>query len=489
LKLISKKEALTGFLFLLVLTSVVGCVSIDSSEYRQTVLVKSNPPGAVILENGERIGVTPEYVRVRRRSHPKLTLVKAGEAERTVELETHYRWADSFFSDFLFLRAAPVAWGIDYLTGNAWRMDDPLEVEFEPGHALLPIHPTDVVAVAPPEVADPDIADAIGLLVENKLSTEYSVLPYARTAPLFNYYGSNQGLSSDPELRDNLLYQLPAKQIFLSKAVPEGDGYKVSGQLTNKFTGDKGDTHSWTISPESGELKEEFTTHEFFARHFRFLPNTLFLSFSNYQASLDVDNTPVNGRALGNRTFGEQAINYLSAISLQHLDRPSTWSRAHWVFEFVPSFDLSRKRIAFNGYAPLQDVEFDRWYVSGGYGIEVGHQSKIGLFYVDFIPNLTWTQLSFTAPQGDETISNTSLTATFELGYSYFITQHLVGRIFGRTVTEDSELWGRAVSDITGRAQSVSGVNSVFSGISIGYYIPSALRGTSGWKVDRSKTY
>ena len=138
--MISKKEALIGFLFLyvrlfprtclfLVALFMGACASLDASDYRQTVLVNSSPPGATIYERGKKIGTTPEYVRVRRRHHPELTLDFGSGITRNLDLKTHYRWGDSFGADFLFLEFAPVAWGVDWATGNIWRLDDPAEAE------------------------------------------------------------------------------------------------------------------------------------------------------------------------------------------------------------------------------------------------------------------------------------------------------------------------------------------------------------------------
>lgn len=480
-----KKEADLGFLFLCAL-ALVGCASIDSSDYRQTVLVTSNPPGAAIYQHGEKLGVTPAFVRVSRQHHPELGLEYFDKAKKQVDLTTHYRWLDSFGMNLLVLQMAPIGWLVDWSTGTAWRMDDPKEIVFNVKHEHE-IAKSYSVAIAPPVINNLDVADALGSVLENKLKGPFKVIPYEKTSALFSYYGSDQGLTENKTQRYNLFFELPAEQILVSKAEPKGDGYLVTAHLKNKFTDKDTGEYSWEITPAEGGLKEEFSTHRVFDQYFHLLPNTAFLTFSQYQSTVQVNQQEFAGKARGGQGLGDQFLNYINAISLAHLTRPRSNVMGHWIFEFVPTVNLSRKRIYFPDYKPLQDVDFDRWYISGGYGIEVGHLSRIGLFYLDVIPTVTWTQLHFETPDFEERLSRTSVTYTTELGYSHFFTSHFVGKIFVRNLTEDLYLWQKAIRDVTGHEDSLSSVSSVFTGISLGYYIPSSLTQRGGWKVIEHK--
>lgn len=473
----------------LLLLLLVGCASIDSSDYRQTVLVTSDPPGAKIYEKDRLLGITPAYVRVRRRHHPKITLELPDEAPREVDLKTNYRWGDSFAANFIMLTYAPIGWGIDWATGTAWKIEDPPEQKW--GLTRPVADRADVVAIAPPIAPDTEVSEALGPVLENKLRSDggFEVLPYEKTEPLFGYYSSDQGLTEKTVQRYNLLYELKADHVLVTDAQPTPDGYTVKGDLLNVFTGKSIEEYRWDITPADGALKEEMSAHRFYRRYFRLFPNTFFLNFANFNSNIEIDGKQYEGHSTRGQGFTERTQDYLSAISLAHIERPRANVRGHMVFELVPTLILSNKRIRFNDYKPLQDVQFERWYVSGGYGVELGHLSRIGLFYFDYIPMATWTKLSFRMSGYEQSLSRTTVTSMVEAGYSYFFSTHIVGKLYVRSLSEDLQLWERSVHDITGDGSTVSNVSSVFTGVAIGYYIPSSFKDrTEGWRVVQRQT-
>ncbi len=479
--------ALRSFLGLIFISVILGgCASVDFYNYRQTVLVNSNPPGATIYDRGEKIGVTPAFARVRRRYYPQITLALPGQAPQKVDLKSHYRWGDSFGTNFILFGLAPVGWVTDWLTGTAWKMDDPGMIVLPGGNAKPEIQPTKLVAIAPPDVGDVDTADALGPLVEGKLrkADGYTILPYEKTAPLFGYYNSNHGLTENKNLQNNMYRELNVDHVFTSKAEPNADGYSVKGSLRDVYTGKETASVSWAITPADGALKNEFHSQRKIQEYFYILPNTFFLNFSQFNASLKIDESTYKGRSNRGHGFSEDLLNYLSAVSLAHLERPREHVRRQWTFGFVPTFIVSQKRIKFDDYRPLEDVNFERWYVGGGYGIEVGHLSSIGLFYFDYIPLVTWTRLNFRTQDFEETLSRTSITGMSELGYSYFFSSHMIGKIFSRQLNEDGYLWRKALHDITGQDRTITTINSIYFGVAIGYYIPDSISYKSGWKIN-----
>ena len=136
---------------------------------------------------------------------------------------------------------------------------------------------------------------------------------------------------------------------------------------------------------------------------------------------------------------------------------------------------LSHRTIRYERYPALEDVTFERWYVSGGYGLEIGHQSSAGLFYFDLVPMATWTKLTARGSQLSETRDRTLLTLLTEFGYTYFFNNHLVGKVYVRSLGEDTSIWQSAVREAIGKDAKLSQANSSFAGLAIGYYFPSSL--------------
>jgi hypothetical protein len=490
----SKKEAFRGFLFLYGgglaaalwwILGATGCASIDSSDFRQVVYVRSSPPGAAILQNGEQIGVTPAYVKVKRSRHPELTLKYQDEEPYKIPLKTHYRWGDSFATNFVEYVFAPIGMGVDILTGAAWRIDDPPELHSPGAKGEIFSEEIHNVAIAPPVHKDSDLSDSLGRLEEAHLreSTSYHIFSYDQTEPLFTNQGSDMGLTAKLPERYRLFYESNADHIFWSQVTPWKDGYLVTGHMKSIYTDKEGPQISWEVSPQESQQSEP----GLFSRYFHILPNTVFLNFAafntaNFSTTLDIGGTDYKGNTLKGQSSFEQALEYISSLSLTHMDRPRSHVRGHWVFNFVPTLIVSDRLLAFDSYPALSGVKFERWYVSGGYGVEVGHQSRYGFFYLDLIPAVTWTQIKLETPDMDERVSNTTITLIGEVGYTYFFTRHLVGKLFTRTYTEDAALWQRVASDVTGRDVTVAAANSVMAGVSIGYYIPWSFN-AGAWKI------
>jgi hypothetical protein len=238
------------------------------------------------------------------------------------------------------------------------------------------------------------------------------------------------------------------------------------------------------VSPENPLLKEDISSHKFYMRYFHLLPNTVLFNFSEYSSTLTIDNTRYGGKASSGSGFTDQVWNYLSSISLQHNERPRDGTVGHWVFDFVPAVLASGRKIRFQEYAPLKDVTFQRMYVSGGFGAEVGHLSRYGFFYFDLIPVLTWSRINVRQPTFDYQVEHSRITTMTEGGYSYFFTNHLVVKFYLRGLSEDNVMWEKAVQAVTGGKNSVSAANSNLVGLAIGYYIPASFRERrEGWKI------
>lgn len=479
---ILKGSWILSFLFLF-----SGCASIDYADYRQTILVLSDPPGAKVYDEGRFIGVTPNYMRFRRALSPILRIEFPDGQIRNVPLKTHYRWDDSFGMNALFLYFAPVGWGVDMATGTAWNADDPpIQVLGKGGQWPYP-RPPEKVAVAPPQGVDINTADALGMAIDEKLrATEhFTVLDYEETSPTFQFFRSYSGLAQDKDNRYRLLSDIKVDHVLLSTAEKRGDAFVVKAQLKDVITTKTKATYTWEISPRNQSIREQFTAKNFFNEYVHLLPNTVFLNFANYTPSVTAAGRTYKGKEAPANDVGDEMLRYLSALSLAGLERERFNTRGHFTFNFVPTAIVSQKEIVLPQYSAVNDTSFFRWYLSGGYGIEGGYMGRFGLVYADLIPMLTWARIKYSNPYADGEISRMSIQAMVEFGYSYFMTNHLVVRLYLRQVGEDNRMWNEALSEAAGTPQITNSVDSGFAGISIGYYIPTASKTRGGWQVKK----
>jgi hypothetical protein len=58
--------------------------------------------------------------------------------------------------------------------------------------------------------------------------------------------------------------------------------------------------------------------------------------------------------------------------------------------------------------------------------------------------------------------------------------------IFTRGINEDNDSWAQAIHGVSGRNENVQ-VNSQFSGVALGYHIPSSLNQKNNWRAVEKK--
>ena len=57
------------FIVLLVVTLLVGCASLTDRTRNQFVYIRSEPPGATIIDNERVLGTTPGLIRIRKQKN------------------------------------------------------------------------------------------------------------------------------------------------------------------------------------------------------------------------------------------------------------------------------------------------------------------------------------------------------------------------------------------------------------------------------------
>ncbi len=448
-------------MFLFLAADLGGCAYFSGR--RQPVLITSNPSGAQVYDQGKFIGVTPGFLPIRRRRDAAIELRFPDKTSKTVSLQTKYRWWDSFGGNALFLVYAPIGWGVDWWTGAAWDMaDPPIEKTQLPDQGAR-------LAIAPAPGQDSQTTDAVGRELQSRMSAErkFKILSYDKTFAQLDFYEAHRGLPVDQTDRRTLVTEIGADAVLLSKAeLQPNNEIKVSGEIINVYDGAKIGERKWDL-----KLSDAVTgRNNRLRRYFHILPNTVFVNFSSYRADLQIAGVGLAGKAVPDGSTLEQVSRYVGAIGITRLNRPRKSMMGKFNYEFVPAANLSIKRVRFQLGTPPADQDFDRMFVSAGYGIEVGYQWSYGFPYLDLIPNVVWTKLEYDVIDRARSRENFTTNLGVELGYLYFINQHLVMKLYSRSFKEDTEVWQHAVSEILGADTKVSEIHSFFSGWGIGYH-------------------
>ena len=126
-------------LFLIAVLLASGCASMQGG-HSPVVLVESEPPGARIIVGGEPVGVTPNFVELKRRD-AVITLEREGFL--TEEVEVPRSVAGGVVGNVLLggwllagSRVGPwvlaATFGLDLVTGAAWKRSEQVRAALEP---------------------------------------------------------------------------------------------------------------------------------------------------------------------------------------------------------------------------------------------------------------------------------------------------------------------------------------------------------------------
>ena len=134
-------------LFVIAVLLATGCATMQGGR-SPVVLVESEPPGARILVGGEPVGVTPNFVELKRRD-AVITLERDGFLPEEVEVPRSVNDAvmrNVMLGGWLFRVAGPwvlaTTLGLDLLTGAAWKRAGQVRATLDP-------EPVDAASAAP----------------------------------------------------------------------------------------------------------------------------------------------------------------------------------------------------------------------------------------------------------------------------------------------------------------------------------------------------
>jgi hypothetical protein len=457
-----------------------GCTTMETSHYKQAVLIQSEPPGAKIISGGEELATTPAFVRLRRSSEPVIEL-KTGSETREVHLDRNYRWRSSFFSNLIFIVYAPIGWLADYVTGTAWNIHDSPVIQLQTDRQLLKNarawnSKKPRYAIAPPLAESLDLSDAAGRLLEHSLlhsGTKAEIKPYDETLDTFVGQGYDYD-GVDSEDRRELFYDLHVDGIYESSVERQKDRVELHAQLRIPTSKEPSQTFDLNLSEPAKKNAEPSPNGDAIASGsgqtwLQLLPNTVSidavadeLKFKDSAGTIDLNPAPTSD-------LGLKAIRLFNAVGITSLPARRIGRASRWQLTAKPAVRLSRRTVVAANFEPLLGQEFTRTWISGGYGLEAGYQVSRHYFYLNLIPLLFWNEMKWQRNGTDSSATGTGLVAQAELGYMFYFNSRWALSFFTRTYNEDGRAWQTALSKTSGADFNVGTVVRSVAGLSINY--------------------
>lgn len=472
-------------LFLIFLLFLSGCASLRGTSQR--LKLYSTPSEVDVLENDRFIGKTPGFLQVPRRKNINLTFSRLGYETFNVNLKGSYRWGDSFLANLVWLVGAPVAWGIDLLTGAAFEYEKVPEVSLLGEQKGKSEKMPRLIAVAPPQIDYELLSDEIGSKLPKELSRQFPddrFLPYDESLGKFNSYSYTNVDAISPDYSDDLFYELKASHVLESTVRKENQDYVVSSKLKNVYS-EKIEKETETRIP-SAQLKKSQSGQgiQKILSLISLAPNTLTFDFAT--PDIDIQARPADGgpsyyaRANRDNPF----INIATGIGFRKVKNPLLMKNFVPTFSFVPDFSLRYQRFFFErneGRNDLINLGYNKYSLNLGLGPEMGLESPVGYFYLHWIPSfgpsyLTWQQ------NGENLDSFRFLPSNrTELGYMFFVAKSVVVRLYTKTTSGSGSQWDGVLTRSAGGDIQVSDTFEKVAGISVGYYFSTSRLTVKNW--------
>lgn len=451
----------------------------------QYVLVQSSPEGAPVYYHGERVGITPTFIEVRRGRNETVEIGNTA-SRKSVPVPIAYRWDGSFWSNFAWLYFAPVGWIVDWSSGGAWNMKDP-EIPNLPGQRSLPSKQTDRVAIAPPTAESADISDEGGMLWEDQLPKRMpglKLVPYYESLPEFASKGYDFDTRPSRRTENEIYGRLHVSKVLESELKETDQGVELHGRVRNVFNNETGPEQVIKAAPVASG--ESAPWYERFKGLIQLVPNTVGIEYSVSDTELTTtDGYVYRSQPAYGASVWEQLAPYVSAIDLSRLTPPRRAGAGRFHFEFVPSVRTSYRRITFPGFTAIQENEFGYLNIGAGLGPEIGWQWGPNYIYLNWIPMFGWHRLEWVRDDVDHVSSLGALTTRSELGYLYFITDRFAGKIFLKNTTSPAQMWNSAIQDISPGGPAVESGSDVVSYAIEFSYTWEPRREVHKWIIDR----
>lgn len=460
-----------------------GCASVFFNDYKQVVLVQSDPPGVEIFgENGEKLGVTPAYVKIRRAYSTQLTLRSSLGEVKSVSLKGHYRWSPSFYGNLVYVTLAPVGWGIDLATRTALQFENPGVVAFErraKGHVKMRA-PAQVIA--PPQAEYHSLSLEAAKVVEEELKRRFPrdhVIDYEKSRPTFTKFHYRNDVKADKEYLEKILYELDADQYVETTVNEDGPNVKMDVVVFDAFSRKAINSFSLERPREQFKVYQHSGFVRFLSKHFTFSPNAVGIDFTSYSSTFDLsrDNplpdgtTQVEGERVSEKGF-DQWLSWIGSLNILYV-RPPHVGRG-WDFNllFIPNLYLAANTFRYPQLVDIKDVEFRRFRMGGGYGPQLSASSRYGIFYFTLMPTYNYTNIRWDVNGGGGRSEMGEFLLLDELGYQLYLSNSLAIRLFGKAWAENTQHWSGILTDARKKKTELTDSTVTLIGVSVIWYWP-----------------
>ncbi len=463
-------------LFLIHCLSLGACASMNWNDREDIVSIVTEKPGAEIYFKDRMQGTTPAFVKLPRARKNQIQLSYPGEEPQTFVLDSKYRWGDSFWGNAILGGLAPFGWGIDFWTGAAWNVKAG-EVYSLQGKGPKEQKTTSPILIAPPVAEDETLSLEIATLVEKRMRERFpdrKWKPYVETADLFHFYQrTHEELFPLSDLAP-LFYSAKSTQV-LETVVQKRKGFgthAIEASLKNAISGEVEDYYVFEV-PDERLAALKLSWWERMWNSQSIWPNVLALDFSTGISSIEDINGNIH-QAENRHSEGtlSQATRYLGSISLARIQQGRRTSGGRYRFSMIPALFFRWNQLNFPSEAQIRDVEFERLFLSVGYGPRFEWVSNFANVYLDIVPGLRWTSVEYDGPLASGIEQDTNIFVFTEAGISRFVSERWVISLFVRSAGEDIEVWKKALSGASDQNFALLDLRTTISGARLGYYFP-----------------
>lgn len=471
------------FIFSFSLLFLPGCASIFFNDYKQVVRVMSDPPGADIYnQNGEKLGVTPAYVKVRRSKHSLLKLQLPNGEVKSVQLNGQYRWSPSFYGNLVFSTFAPIGWATDYyLTDTAFQFKDPGSINFKSNTAGRTKNRKIVEVVAPPQTEWNMLSREVAEIIVNQLRDRYpnkEVKDFQETRYEFVKFHYTFDHRAIGEELDKILYATDADQYVESNVEVLDSSVRIKVTVKDAFTHEM--VQTFVIEKPKGQFAifRKSNTIRSLSKYFAFFPNAVGIDFGRYSSNLDMKEgyhpgkeSTIVGKQVPSKGL-DQWLGVIGSLNISYIRPPQRDGKWTWRFMFIPSAYLTALTFRYDDLPQVEGVEFRRFRIGMGYGAQGSVSSRYGMMYASVVPTLNFSRITWSAEDSRSEMEFGEVLYLMEFGYQLFVSESLALRIFGKTWVENSERWSNILSDAAGTRLEIETPRVTYAGVSILWYWP-----------------
>ncbi|WP_413584590.1 hypothetical protein [Bdellovibrio sp. HCB274] len=135
-----------------------------------------------------------------------------------------------------------------------------------------------------------------------------------------------------------------------------------------------------------------------------------------------------------------------------------------------PEVTFAFNNLRFNSAAVLLDsTDFQILRTSLGVSAELNYKMDIGTIYTSIGLGGSYSWISWSSPASGGAISGVNKNFTLGAGYYTYLTETLLVKLFARFISEDDNVWNKALDTSQGFDVPVQAVVNTLAGVSLAY--------------------